>query len=334
MARLSAMASIQPNALRRKSLGDMKLPQQFVEGVRDRKGGMLSVQWRPTQSLDVGVTGFHSKMNSDNYGRLTSGAIYSMLVGKAEPFGGVTAAAANTNSNGQQVFASILNPKIVEETTIYGHKIRVLRGGTVAFAPGTTPQYIGNSEGFFRSGASASSGFLDLDATYKFSNDFKVKGLFSTTRGVGTTDQDRGMTYARYGTGVTFQLQGVNEAPTWSYQGAGPGTSPVASNYSLIATNAPNRYRTVDREKSLALDAEYQQNSGIFQSLEFGARHADHRQQIDDPRKDEAASDELCRDHHSGRSQRSSTRRAGSSRPSLIRTRKVTASLPSMMRWS
>ena len=127
-----------------------------------------------------------------------------------------------------------------------------------------------------RSDASASSSFLDLDATYKFSNDFKVKGLFSTTRGVGTTDQDRGLTYARYGTGVTFQLQGVNEAPTWSYQNAGPGTSPVASNYTLIATNAPNRYKTVDREQSLALDAEYQQNSGIFQSIEFGARHADH----------------------------------------------------------
>jgi iron complex outermembrane recepter protein len=261
-------------------LNGVRLPgsmsTEFVEGVRDRKGGMVSVQWRPTDKLEVGITGFNSNMKSDNYGRLTSGAIYSMLVGKAEPFGAVTAAAANTNSNGQQVFASIKNPQIVEETTIYGDKIRVLRGATIAFAPGTTPQYIGNSEGFFRSGASASSGFLDLDATYKFSNDLKVKGLFSSTRGVGSTDQDRGLTYARYGTGVTFQLQGVNEAPTWSYQGAGAGTSPVAGNYTLIATNAPNRYKTVDRENSLALDAEYQQNSGIFQSLEFGARYADH----------------------------------------------------------
>src|SRR5574343_370600 len=111
----------------------------FVEGVRDRKGGMVSVQWRSTQNLDLGLTAFQSKMNSDNYGRLTSGAIYSMLVGKAEPFGAVS----------------------------------------------TTPQYIGNSEGFFRSGASASSGFLDLDAKLKLGNDLTVKGLFSTTRGEG-----------------------------------------------------------------------------------------------------------------------------------------------------
>lgn len=266
-------------------LNGVRLPgsmsTEFVEGVRDRKGGMLSVQWRPTQDIDLGLTAFQSKMNSDNFGRLTSGAIYSMLVGKAEPFGAVTAAAANTNSNGQQVFASILNPKIVEETTIYGHKIKVLRGGTVAFANGTTPQYIGNSEGFFRSGASASSGFIDLDAKIKLSNDLTVKGLFSTTRGEGTTDQDRGITYARYGTGVTFELQGVNEAPKWAYQNAGDGSKPVrnadGSGYSLISRSVPTRYLTVDKESSFALDAEYQQNSGIFQTLEFGARHADHR---------------------------------------------------------
>lgn len=278
-------ASLAGTPYKAADLNGVRLPgsmsTEFVEGVRDRKGGMLSAQWRPTDKLDVGITGFHSKMDSDNYGRLTAGAMYSMLVGKAEPFGAVTAAAANTSSNGQQVFASIKNPQIVEETTIYGDKIRVLRGATIAFAPGTTPQYIGNSEGFFRSGASASSGFLDLDATYKFSNDFKVKGLFSTTRGVGTTDQDRGVTYARYGTGVTYQLQGVNEAPTWSYQGAGDGTKPVlaadGSGYSLISRAVPTRYLTIDREKSLAVDAEYVQNSGVFQSLEFGARHADHR---------------------------------------------------------
>lgn len=266
-------------------LNGVRLPgsmsTEFVEGVRDRKGGMVSVQWRPTQNLDLGLTAFQSKMNSDNYGRLTSGAIYSMLVGKAEPFGAVTAAAQNTSSNGQQVFASILNPKIVEETTIYGHKIKVLRGATIAFAPGTTPQYIGNSEGFFRSGASASSGFLDLDAKLKLGNDLTVKGLFSTTRGEGTTEQDRGITYARYGTGVTFELQGVNEAPKWSYQNAGDGSKPVrnadGSGYSLIARSVPTRYNTVDKESSFALDAEYQQNSGIFQTLEFGARHADHR---------------------------------------------------------
>lgn len=274
-------ASLAGSGLKAADLNGVRLPgsmsTEFVEGVRDRKGGMFAVQWRPTQNLDLGLTAFQSKMTSDNYGRLTSGAIYSMLVGKAEPFGGVTATSANTSFNGQQVFASLLNPKIVEETTIYGHKIKVLRGGTVAFAPGVTPQYIGNSEGFFRSGANASSGFIDLDAKLKLGDKLTVKGLFSTTRGEGNTDQDRGLTYARYGTGVTFELQGVNEAPTWSYQNAGPGTSPVAGSYQLIATNAPNRYKTVDRESSVALDAEYQQNSGIFQTLEFGLRQADHR---------------------------------------------------------
>jgi hypothetical protein len=33
---------------------------EFVESVRDRKGGMLSLQFKPNQDLDVTMTGFHS----------------------------------------------------------------------------------------------------------------------------------------------------------------------------------------------------------------------------------------------------------------------------------
>lgn len=276
--------SLAGTGLKAADLNGVRLPgslsTEFVEGVRDRKGGMVSVQWRPTQSLDLGLTAFHSKMNSDNYGRLTSSAMYSMLVGKAEPFGGVAAASANTSSGGKQVFASIKNPVIAEETTIYGNTLKVLRGAEISFPAGTTPQYVGNSEGFFRSGASASSSFLDLDAKLKLSSDLTVKGLVSTTRGVGITALDRGVTYARYGTGIAYLLRGVDQAPDSRYIGAGanlPVRNADGSGYQLIARSSPTSYKTIDGESSLAIDAEYLQNSGWFQSLDFGMRHADHR---------------------------------------------------------
>jgi iron complex outermembrane receptor protein len=271
-------ASLTGTGLKAADLNGVRIPgamsTEFVEGVRDRKGGMLSAQWKPTQNLELGVTGFYSKMKSENYGRLTGGGIYSMLIGKDS----VNSGSLNTNSKGAQVFASIRNPVIAEETTIYGDKLKVLRGATIAYADGTTPQYIGESEGFFRSGAFATSGFLDLDAKLKLSNALTVKALFSTTRGVGQTDLDRGITWARYGTGVTYALKGVNEAPDWSYVGAGQSTKPVlnpdGSGFKLVARSTPTGYKTIDRESSLALDAEYKQDAGIFQSLEFGARHA------------------------------------------------------------
>ncbi len=90
----------------------------------------------------------------------------------------------NTSSNGQRVYAQIRNPVIVTERTMYGHDLKILKSADIVFPDGTTPQYVGNSEGFYRDGAQATSSFIDLDAKYRVTPDLTVKGLFSTTRGV------------------------------------------------------------------------------------------------------------------------------------------------------
>lgn len=252
------------------------IAHEFVEGVRDRKGGMLALQARPTKQLELGMVGFISKMNAANYGRLQANALNSMLRGLASPQGGT---AAFTNSNGQRVYAQIKNPVIVEQTTIYGHKLKVLQSADIVYAPGTTPQYIGDTEHANRRGASASSGFLDFDFKYQASDDLKIKGLLSATRGEGTTEADRVVSWARYGTGVKYKYNGLGEAPDFSVLGAGanvPVRNADGSGYSIFSANGSNRHHTVDREGSLALDAEYTQNSGIFSTLEVGARHANH----------------------------------------------------------
>jgi iron complex outermembrane recepter protein len=248
---------------------------EFVEGVRDRKGGMLSLEFKPNQDLDVTMTGFYSGMNANNYGRLNAGATYSMLMGKADAFGGT---GVNTNVNGQQVFATLKNPVIVSEKTMYGDTIRVLKAADVMYPAGTPPQFIGNSEGFYRDGARATSGFLDLDAKYRVSQDLTVKSLFSTTQGVGKTDGDQGLTFARYGTGVSFSQGAVDEAPFVKYYGAGantPGLNPDGSGNQLIGRTISS-IRTTDKENSLQLDAEYKLDKGFIQSIESGVRYADH----------------------------------------------------------
>ena len=275
--------SLAGTGLKAADLNGVRLPgsmsSEFVESVRDRKGGMVSLQFRPNTDLDVTVTGFSSKMNADNNGRLTSGAIYSMLLGKNEPLGGVAATSLNTNSNGQQVFAQIKNPVIVNETTIYGHPLKVLKSADIVFPAGTTPQYVGNSEGFHREGANATSAFLDLDGKYRVNSDLTVKALASVTRGVGTTARDQGTTFARYGTGIRYALNGVDEAPDSQYIGAGtnvPGLNPDGSGYRLVGKTASG-IKTTDREASLALDALFKVDHGVMQSLDVGVRYADHR---------------------------------------------------------
>jgi iron complex outermembrane receptor protein len=253
---------------------------EFVEGVRDRKGGMLSLEFKPNKDLDVTMTGFYSGMNANNFGRLNAGAMYSMLMGKNEPFGG-TGAAFNTNVNGQQVFATLKNPVIVTEKTMYGDSIRVLKAADIMYPAGTPPQYIGNSEGFYREGARATSGFLDLDGKYRVNDDLTIKTLLSTTKGSGKTDADQGLTFARYGTGVSFSQGAVDEAPFVRYYGTGPNTPVMnadGSGNKLIGRTISS-IRTTDKENSGQIDLEYKLAKGWIESIETGARFADHRRE-------------------------------------------------------
>lgn len=191
--------SLAGTGLKAADLNGVRMPgsmaSEFAEGVRDRKGAMLSLEFKPSQDLDITATGFYSSMNANNYGRLTSGAIYSMLLGKADPLGRTTAAFPNTSSNGKQVFAQVRNPVIANETTIYGNDLKVLKSADIVCRHHA--QYVGNSEGFYRDGANATRSFLDLDGKHRVCNDFTVKTLFSVTRGEGKTMLDQGLTFAR-----------------------------------------------------------------------------------------------------------------------------------------
>jgi len=251
------------------------LSTEFVESVRDRKGGMFAAQFRPTRDIDVTVTSFSSKMNANNYGRLTSGAIYSMLLG----FGGTTGGAVPTTlSGGRQVFAQIRNPVIINTVSNYGFPLRVLQSADIVFPDGTSPQYVGNSEGFYRDGASATSGFTDVDAKWRVNEDLTIKALFSTTKGVGETKLDQGATFARFGTGLSYRLGALRDAPFMRYINSGsnvPGINPDGSGYRLVSLGASG-VTTTDKESSIALDATYNVSRLFFTTLEAGYRFADH----------------------------------------------------------
>ena len=276
-------ASLAGTGYKAADLNGVRMPgsmsSEFVESVRDRKGGMVSMQWKPNADLDVTMTGFHSQMNANNNGRLTSGAMYSMLLGKNEPLGGTAASSFNTFSNGQRVYAQIRNPVIVTETTMYGNELKVLKAADVVFPNGTVPQYVGNSEGFYRDGAKATSSFIDLDGKYRVNQDLTVSTLFSATRGVGQTKLDQGTTFARYGTGVSYALGSLYDAPYVKYQGAGtnqPGINPDGSGYMIVGRTASG-VKTTDKEVSGQFDAKYKLNMSFVQSLDAGIRHADHK---------------------------------------------------------
>jgi iron complex outermembrane receptor protein len=247
---------------------------EFVEGVRDRMGGMFALQKRVSPALEFGVTGFFSTMNAENYGRLYSGAMISMLQG-------LNATGGANGTGAAQVFAQLRNPVVETQVTTTGQTLRYLKSAEIVY-PGTTPRYIGNMGTNLRSGAEASSGFFDIDASWRARPDLLLKALYSTTRGVGQTALDQGLVYARNGLGTSFRMNGIDEAPSWSYTGAGgnrPALNADGSGYSVVS-RAAARNKTVDSENSLALDGEWDQDRGPFTTLHFGARHADHKRDL------------------------------------------------------
>ena len=239
-------ASLAGTGLKAADLNGVRIPTsistELAEGERDRKGFMFALQSKPNEKFEFGLTGFFSSMNANNYGRLVSGSMLSMLMGKSDPNGGTATTSANTLSNGQRVYAQIKNPVIVTETTNNGDVLKVLQSADIVFPDGTTPQYVGNLGGNYRAGAVASSGFLDFDAKWQPTEQLVLKSLLSTTRGVGKTDRDNGITFQRKGTGISYQMDGLDSAPGVTFIGAGDPTSmtPAAdgSGYSLLSRAA------------------------------------------------------------------------------------------------
>jgi iron complex outermembrane receptor protein len=112
-------------------------------------------------------------------------------------------------------------------------------------------------------------------------DDLRLKTLLSTTRGVGKTARDQGTTWARYGTGVRYSLDGVDNAPFVQYLGAGenrPGLNPDGSGYAMVGRTVSS-IKTVDRESSGQLDAEYKVDKWFLTTFETGVRYADHKRQ-------------------------------------------------------
>lgn len=274
-------ASLTGTGLKAADLNGVRMPSamgvEYVEGVRDRMGGVVSVQWRPNDRVDVTLTSFQSKMNSDNYGRSNGNAMEAMLRGQSFY-------ATNTDPNpaalpATRVFAEIRNPVIATGTTYWGNTLKYLKSAEVVFPAGTQPALVGLNDNSYRDGASATSGFTDLEAKFRVNDRLVVKALASTTEGRGETLEDQGIGWYRFGRGVTYQLNGLGSAPAFTYIGAGdarPGLNADRSGFQTF-TQRNSRSRTIDSEDALALNAEYDVNWRGLTVLDFGLRHADHK---------------------------------------------------------
>jgi iron complex outermembrane receptor protein len=238
--------------------------QALFQQKRERSGGLIDFEVKPTDNLTLDLNGFYSHLLApnvnDNFLMFGSNFIGSTDSGNYVP-------TALTVRNG----------------TLVAGTWPTIPGQPIANLPPTVPGAIPyNSAAYDQIVRPSSSGsyYIDFDATLQATEKLTFTAQLGYTRGVGDTPQETDVE-SEGGNGVSYQLNGVG--------------SPVSVNYPGLNTASPSQFYTdfafgsitheIDEESYGQIDGLLKLDSGVFQSLKFGVRYAAHERDQEYPEK-------------------------------------------------
>jgi iron complex outermembrane recepter protein len=211
----------------------------LFEQERERRGGLLEVQFKPTDNFSIDLSGFVSKLNASNYNR--NYLLYS--------------------------------PRFVNATDISpGYVVRnnTLVSANFVGKPGTS---YGLYDMISRPDEKASTTYLAAEAQWQATDRLKLDFKLGTSTGHGETpNQDVAEWTTGIGTGASWSLNGIDEAASFSLNG--PTGAPPA-NLALDWIFGLQNLDIEDTDKWGQVDAELFFD-GVMSSLEFGVRLANH----------------------------------------------------------
>jgi iron complex outermembrane recepter protein len=240
-----------PMALAHPDLSGVQYPvligSAFFQQERQRNGGLIDVEWQPSDAVTLDASGFSSKLEATNVN-------YNYLFWGTHVLGA---------GNGQAP-----NPGYV------------VQNGTLTsatFAPVAGTAY-GVYDQIARPDESASSNFGNLDVHVRASDALSFLGQYGVSTGHGRTpNQDVLETNPGVGSGAAYQLNGTTTAANWNLGNTvnttpTPGGVPVAFGWIFGDQNLD----VLDREMWIKLDGDYTVHTGAFTGFKFGARYTDH----------------------------------------------------------
>ncbi len=241
----SAIATAHPD------LAGVKYPAligaALFEQQRERTGGLVDIQFRPTDDLSLDAQFFTSKLDAANYNRnylmwnthfIASGAGQSPDPGYVVTNGTLT----------QASFAPV---------------------------PGT---FYGVYDQISRPDESASSNYGSLEAIYRVNDSWSLAGQIGTSTGHGKTrTQDVSETLPGAGNGASYALHGTSTAPDFGFGATDnstpfPGGAPVDFGWIFGAQLVDVK----DKEEWAKVDAQFDVDRGAWTTLRFGARTNKH----------------------------------------------------------
>jgi iron complex outermembrane receptor protein len=221
---------------------------------RQRNGGMLDVEFQPSDNLTIDATGFLSKLNATNVNDN-----YLMWL--------------------QNGFFHDGNGQVPDNYTIQNN---TMTSASWSAVPGTN---YGIYDQISRPNEVAETNFGNLDIDWRASDKLKfyAQGGVSTAHGK-TPFQDVLETVPGVGNGATYTLNGTGTAPNWNLGSTNGGTPNPINPVTGVATPVPfgwifgdQNTDVLDKEWWTRLDGTYNFNAGMFKDLEFGVRYSEHQ---------------------------------------------------------
>ncbi len=216
----------------------------LFEQVRDRTGGLLELQFKPSDSLTLGLSGFYSDMDANNYNR------NFMLWG------------------GNFARAQAPQPGYTVENG-------VLTNATYAGVAGRDYAVYD----MISREASAKSSYVTFDADWKINDTLTFRSELGTTEGEGeTARQFIAEVTTNRGGGASWTSHGTSSPLDWS---VGGDSSPAG--VTGFGTWGNQQVKATDSEDWANLDFTQALDVGVFKSIDFGARYADHERETQSP---------------------------------------------------
>ncbi|AVP98658.1 TonB-dependent receptor [Ahniella affigens] len=215
----------------------------LFEQKRERKGGVLDLQFKPTDNLDIDLNYFKSKLNASNFNR-------------------------NWMFWGSRVIGT--DNRIPDSYTV--------RNGTLVSATWNNVGTDANRAQYaivdqiYRPGAYSDTDFLNLDVNWLATDRFSVAGKFGYSEGNGVTPKQAVFEGDVFNTGAAYTFHGIGSAADVSFP-SGDVSNFAGTSLDWIFGASPAK--TNDKEQYAQLDGEYALD-GVFNTLKFGVRYAGH----------------------------------------------------------
>lgn len=221
----------------------------YFQQTRVRKGGNIVAQWKPNEKLELELSGLYTRMDADNVNANNMAWVSRLLNTNSTVGSPDDALSSYTISNG------VLTSATWAPTTAGGGLVQ----GRV-------------QDDIFRE-AYSSTWVINLDGKYEVNDNLTLSGQVGYTEGKGVTKD----TYAwetLWNTGMSYTLGSPITSVTYTGMPSDP-TAPAYLN-NLYSWSWGGRQVSPDEEFYVKGDAEWRLDSGVFQSLNFGARFTDH----------------------------------------------------------